>query len=358
MQGFSRYQILPLGFTIFAMFFGAGNIVFPLVLGQYAQNQSMIAVFGLSLTAVFMPILGFIAMVLYDGDYNAYFKRIGRIPGFLLALFIITLLGPLGSAPRCLVIAHSTFAELTSGCSLPIFSAIASILVYFCTIKKRFILTLLGWVLTPMLLLSLLTIIVMGIFTGSEPAISPISKGSLFFHGLEQGYHTMDLLAALFFSSNVLKAIKGHKNAKATTIWASLIGGLLLCATYVGFCKVASLHPSIPGSGDFLGALAMKIAGPYGGILVCITVTLACLTTAIALVSSFAHFIQKEVFGDRECYKSILATTLVVTFFVSTFDFSGISTFLGPILRLCYPGLIVLTLVNIGAKMIRGKRLA
>lgn len=347
-----RFQIFSLGFTIFAMFFGAGNIVFPLVLGHYAGDRSMIAVIGLSLTAVAIPILGFISMVLYEGNYNTFFGRIGRIPGFLLALLIISLLGPLGSAPRCIVVAYSTFKEMFPHCTLPIFSAFACTLIFLCTIEKRFILTLLGWILTPLLLLSLLTIILIGLFTGGEAPVSTIPKAQLFFHGLQQGYHTMDLLASFFFSSTILKNLRNKQHSMAITISASLIGAVLLCGTYVGFCKIASLHSTLQSDGDFLGALTMKIAGPYGGILVCITIALACFTTAIALISAFTQFMQKEVFKERACYKTILGITLLITFFVSTFEFTGISTFLGPILKLCYPGLILLTFVNIGAKLI------
>ena len=91
----------------------------------------------------------------------------------------------------------------------------------------------------------------------------------------------------------------------------------------------------------------MKIAGPYGGLLVCLTIAMACLTTAIALISAFSDFVQKEVFDDAVSYEVILIGSLIVTFIVSTFEFTGISKFLGPILEIIYPGLIVPTLLTL-----------
>jgi branched-chain amino acid:cation transporter, LIVCS family len=95
----------------------------------------------------------------------------------------------------------------------------------------------------------------------------------------------------------------------------------------------------------------MKIAGAHAGVLVCITIALACLTTAIALISAFSDFVQKEVFKEKITYEFTLVAALLLTFFISTFEFNGISAFLGPILQICYPGLIALTFLNIAYRL-------
>lgn len=105
------------------------------------------------------------------------------------------------------------------------------------------------------------------------------------------------------------------------------------------------------GKEQLLAAITMKIAGPRAGILVCTAIALACLTTAIALISAFTDFIEKEVFKEKVSYEVILLGSLLVTFFISIFKFHGISSFLGPILQICYPGLIVLTLLNIAYRL-------
>ena len=132
-------------------------------------------------------------------------------------------------------------------------------------------------------------------------------------------------------------------------IKASLIGGLLLAAVYIGFSYVAAFHASnlpIKSDDQLLSILAIKVAGPYAGYVACATIALACLTTAIALSAVFADFVQKEIFSYKIPYEKVLAATLLVAFFVSTFEFTAISAFLAPILKICYPGLIALTVFN------------
>src|SRR5262245_55918616 len=102
-------ESLSIGLAMFSMFFGAGNVIFPLAVGQFAGDKNLFATLGLILTAAVMPIAGVMGMILYDGNYRDFFGRLGKIPGFLLALIIITLLGPLGSTPRCIALSYTTF---------------------------------------------------------------------------------------------------------------------------------------------------------------------------------------------------------------------------------------------------------
>ncbi|MBS0628536.1 MAG: branched-chain amino acid transport system II carrier protein [Verrucomicrobia bacterium] len=238
------------------------------------------------------------------------------------------------------------------------FSALSCGLIFLFTIRRNHILTLLGWVLTPLLLVSLLTIIIIGLLV--EPNIQTVtqSDSTLFFHGLKEGYNTMDLLAAFFFSSTILNILRIRLQENSltshtyirTAFKASWIGAFLLALIYIGFSYLAAFHGShflTQSKEDLLSSITMKIAGPYAGSLVCITIALACLTTAIALISAFTDFIYKELFKEKIRYEILLLGSLLLTFFVSTFEFTGISAFLGPILQICYPGLIVLTILNI-----------
>lgn len=357
-----RSKSLVIGLAMFSMFFGAGNIIFPLVTGQYAGDKNFYAVSGLLLTGAVMPIAGVIAMILFDGDYQDFFGRLGKVPGFILALIVISLLGPLGSTPRCIVLSYITLKSVFSSLSPIFFSAFACVLIFLFSIRKTHILTLLGWVLTPLLLCSLMAIIVMGLL--KKPDMQNIGQiqGNAFLYGLKEGYNTMDLLAAFFFSSTILNILKLHFtetrqiSAKyiQTALRASVIGACLLSVVYIGFSYLAAFHGahlSTINKGELLATITMRIAGPYAGILVCVTIALACLTTAIALIAAFTDFVQKEVFKERVSYEKVLIGSLLLTFFVSTFDFTAISSFLGPILQMCYPGLIVLTFLNIAYRL-------
>lgn len=361
MKKILKSESLAVGLAMFSMFFGAGNVIFPLAVGQYAGDKNFYAMSGLILTAAVMPIAGVIAMILFDGNYRNFFGRMGKWPGFFLALLIISLLGPLGSTPRCIALSYTTLKSTFLDMSPTLFSGIACAIIFLFTVKKNHLLTLLGWILTPILLVSLLIIIFLGFMTDPDIQNNDLSGTTLFVHGLKEGYNTMDLLAAFFFSSTILNVLKmrlkqDESDSKYVKIAfkASLVGALLLSIVYIGFSYLASFHGghlNINGKDALLSAITMKIAGAHAGTLVCITVAFACLTTAIALISAFTDFFQKEVLKEKVSYEMTLFGALMLTFFVSTFEFTGISAFLGPILQICYPGLILLTFLNIAYRL-------
>jgi LIVCS family branched-chain amino acid:cation transporter len=358
MKSFFKSESMAIGLAMFSMFFGAGNIIFPLAVGQYAGDKNFFAMAGLIITAVVMPIAGVIAMILFDGNYRRFFGRLGEYPGFMLALIIISLLGPLGSTPRCIALSYTTLKSSFEWISPVAFSAISCMIIYLFSVRKNHILTLLGWVLTPMLLCSLITIILIGLFTAPDIQSVDLTNMNTFLHGLKEGYNTMDLLAAFFFSSTILNILRTRlkedgsrpRNYMKVAMQASVIGGVLLVTIYVGFSYLAAFHGgnlNVDGKDELLAAITMNLAGVHAGLLVCVTIGLACLTTAIALISAFTDYMQKEVFNERVSYQAVLVGALLLTFFISTFEFTGISAFLGPVLQICYPGLIVLTILNI-----------
>lgn len=356
-----KSQSVAIGLAMFSMFFGAGNIIFPLAVGQLAGDKNLYAISGLILTAAIMPIAGVIAMILYDGNYRQFFGRLGKTPGFLLAFLIISLLGPLGSTPRCIALAYTTLKSSFPGLSIGIFSAISCAIIFLLCVKKNHLLTILGWVLTPLLLGSLLVIIVIGLMTSPETQNIHQSDINIFLYGLKEGYNTMDLMAAFFISSTIIAILKTRfkENAFSMTyekvaFRASIIGAFLLSVVYIGFSYLAALHGndiSTSSKDELLGAIAIKLTGEHGGILVCFTIALACLTTAIALISAFTDFVQKQVFQEKISYEVTLIGALLLTFFISIFEFTGISVFLDPIMQICYPGLIVLTILNIAFQL-------
>ena len=362
MKHLFKSQPLAIGLAMFSMFFGAGNIIFPLAIGQYAGDKNFYAMLGLILTGVIMPIAGVLAMILFDGNYKQFFGRLGKGPGFLVALITISLLGPFGSTPRCIALAYSTLSTVFPMLSPYIFGAAACILIFLLTFRKSHILNILGWVLTPLLLTSLFAIILVGLIDIPDLEEKTLAPAHLFFHGLKEGYNTMDLLAAFFFSSTILNLLRLRlkENEKYpgsylhTASQASCIGALLLGVVYIGFSYLAAFHGQDLGSlgkDQLLSAITLKIAGPYAGILVCIAIALACLTTAIALITAYTDFMQREVFKNKISFEATLIGALLLTFLVSTFEFTRISLFLGPILQLCYPGLIALTFLNIAYKL-------
>lgn len=361
-------DLCAIGMAIFAMFFGAGNIIFPLALGQQLFEQTPYAIAGLLMTAVLIPFSGLLAMFLYQGQIRPFFERIGQWPGLALAFLIIALLGPLGSTPRCIALSFSTLNLAYPGLNAPLFNAIACGCLFLMAYKKQRLFGLLGYILTPPLLILLGLIVIKGLWDlPLSYASSPIQIEAYanFWKGLKEGYNTMDLLAAFFFAPVIISLTQVKMaylpNAKSRlrfVLKASAIGAFLLSIIYVGFSLLASLHATdlqgIP-SEELLAVIALKILGPHAGFIVCLTVVLACLTTAVALITAFADFIQQELLKGKGSYPQILALSLLVTYLVACFEFQGISRFLSPVLEVCYPFLIVLTGYNLIERLYRLK---
>lgn len=362
MKDFFQNKTISTGLAMFSMFFGAGNVVFPLALGQISKADNIFAMMGLLITAIAVPFLGLISMILYNGNYKEFFGRLGKLPGFLIALFIMCLIGPFGALPRCIALSHSTLTLFTPDIPLIAFSFFSCLLIFLFTYKESKLIEVLGTVLTPFLLLSLGIIIAIGLFNshGYESVESFPLKA--FIKGLQEGYYTMDLLASFFFCAVIIDCLRAsykeeHQEYKKVTflaLKASMIGAFLLSLIYVGFSFVAAKNSgSLEGitTDLLLAKLSINILGPYAGIVASAAVALACLTTAVALASAFANFLSHEIFKNKLDYKISLIITLILTFLISTLNFSGIAKILTPILSLCYPSLIVLSACNLLKKL-------
>src|SRR5690554_6254558 len=106
----AQLNIFAIGMAMFSMFFGSGNTVFPVFIGQMAQEQAGAAIGGLLITAVLVPFFGLVCISLFDGKYLDFFKRLGVVPGWGIAILIMSLIGPFAAIPRCIVIAYATFS--------------------------------------------------------------------------------------------------------------------------------------------------------------------------------------------------------------------------------------------------------
>ncbi|MCP5509807.1 MAG: branched-chain amino acid transport system II carrier protein [Chlamydiales bacterium] len=345
------------GLAMFAMFFGAGNVVFPLIVGRAVEGGLLAAMLGLFLTAVLIPFAGLVSMTLYEGDYIAFFKRVGNKSGFLMLLLIIGLIGPFGGIPRCITLTFATLHLYIPGLNLVWFALASIVLIFLCCFKENSVIDLLGLVLTPLLLLFLGIILVKGLFFSPHSLdLEPFQK-SQFVYGLTEGYNTMDLLAAFFFSSIVCESLKSKlkaagRSAKilSTAFYASCIGASFLAIIYMGFAWLAASHSHllVNVAGDqLLAKIGGLILGPLAGFVISMAVGMACLTTAIGLSTVSAEFIERHVFKEKLGYIPCLIIVLLITGLVSMLKFSGIVAMLSPILTICYPAFLTLCIVNL-----------
>lgn len=354
----NKSLVLSTGLAMFSMFFGSGNLVFPLVVGQMSNGHFTLAAIGILLTGVLVPFLGILAMLLFNGSSKDFFGRLGKPAMFWFPLIALSLMGPFGVLARCITVAHGAFKLIAPDISLSLFSMISCILIFLLTIRKNRIVPLLGSFLTPILLLSLAAIAFYGLKYGDFVQPGPGSSWDSFKTGIFQGYQTMDLLAAFFFSAFVIKHLKDRHAEETGTLSvffkSSLVGAGLLSLVYVILVLLGALYAPQLSSvepQEMLAYIAKASLGEMAAPVVCCAVVLACLTTAIVLTSLFAEFLKKEVTKDKINLSTALVTTLGIAFFTSTLEFSGIARILGPILEAIYPALIVLTVFSIFHKL-------
>lgn len=350
----SKLIVLSTGFALFSMFFGSGNLVFPLTVGQMSEGHSFLAALGIIFTGVIVPFLGVFGILLYKGNLFEFFQCFGKKGTWLFAFFALALMGPFGVLARCLTVAHGAAALLFPDISLYFTSAFLCVAIFFLAVNKSKIVTTLGSLLTPFLLLSIACIAWFGLAEGTSPATSLSHSWEALKNGFFQGYQTMDLLAAFFFSQFVIQHLKG-KSAEKHFYASSLIGAGLLSAVYLSLVmlgwKFSPLLEGVPPQ-EMLGMIAMESLGSFAAPCVCLAIVFACLTTAIVLASLFADFLRTEVAQGKIGNKLALLITLGISFAVSTLDFAGIAGFLGPVLETIYPALITLTVINIGSKLL------
>ena len=143
-QSFSLKQVFVAGFAMFAMFFGSGNLVFPLIIGKEATSEFHWGIVGFVITGVILPFLGLIAILLYRGNYMIFFARLTKPGAFLLSLFLLALIGPFGVIPRCITVSYGSFLTLFPETPLAIFSFIMCGIVFLLSARENKVVPLMG----------------------------------------------------------------------------------------------------------------------------------------------------------------------------------------------------------------------
>lgn len=353
-------QIFIYGFAIFAMFFGSGNLVFPLQIGQASGSQWLGGFLGLFLTGILLPFLGLLVIKLHRGSYRKFFAEGGKIAEFILPLFTLSLLGSFGVIPRCITVAHGGIEQLAPQMPLMAFSLAFCILTYIFCLRDHLMIQILGKWMTPILLISLIILILLGSFYASPLENEQSTLIASFTTGFQTGYQTMDLFAAFFFSALIFRQIqemnpqeKNHKAILKMALKPSIVGAGLLAIIYLGFVYLGAHYQSITqgiAPELILPTIALHILGEQATFLIAVIVIFSCLTTAIALNNIYARYLC-DLLKIKNCFfPLVLGSTIGTSFLISLMDFQGIASFLSPALKISYPGLILLTIMSIFSK--------
>ncbi len=350
-------SIFLLGFSIFAMFFGSGNLVFPMQIGSECLNLWQVGFLGLLLSGIIVPFAGVFAIKRYQGSYDQFFKELGFGAHIIIPLILLSLLGSFGIVPRCITVAFGGFHVFEPKIPLWIFSLCFSVICFLVGLKDTRMLSIIGKFMTPVKLTTLALIIVVGVFSATKLPVSLYTPSSAFELGLMQGYQTMDLIAGFFFASLIFKHIEqkyGPGVSAKTIFWlsakASLIGASVIALAYGGLVYLGASYVDVISnvpSTEMLPTLTKYLLGNYSTIVIALTMGFSCLATATALNNLYADFLRNTFKLKSEFFPLVLGGTTLVSFALSLLDFNGISEFLTPILDVIYPGLIGYTLASL-----------
>jgi branched-chain amino acid:cation transporter, LIVCS family len=354
-------EIWIIGLAIFSMLFGAGNIMLAINVGMRAGFHFNWANFAFLLSAVIMPIAGLVGVILFNGDYNKFFNRLGKIPGQFLVFLIMLIIGPLNVIPRIITLSYTMLEQFLPSNSLAPFSIAFLAITFLATFKESKVISLLGKFISPTLIIALTAIIGFGILKPGSIIPTDSTIWNIFLRESKYGFVTFDLLGTIFFGSIVINLLKKNRTEhldNKSTLLAALYGGLvgsgILGLIYTGLAWIGNKHSYglICGNeGELLREISLRILGPWGLIFMAVAVLMACFSTAIALMVVVSEYIQKNIFQNKISYTTSLIMIHVASYFPSTMGLSiALRLSIGPVASIIYPIVMMVTACNLAYK--------
>lgn len=356
--------VLVSGLMLFSFFFGAGNLIFPPMLGYTAQSSMWIAMVGFAITGILLPYLTVIVVAYLNGGVEQVGRRISPLFGVIFAVLIYMSIGAFYGIPRAANVAYEigtrNILPVHNTWTLIAFSLVFFLIVYIIALYPNRIIDNIGKYLTPALLIIILLLCVFVIFNPQGHIGAPTGKyeQAPIISGILEGYFTLDLIAALAFSVVVVQAMKMAgindrrtlvKNViKAGAISALLLGLIYFALAYVGATTSKS---GFKDGTDILTFNSLRVFGTFGDILFSAIVVLACLTTCIGLVNACAAFAMSKY--NKISYKIYVLIFAVLGFLISTLGLELILQIAVPLLTFIYPVSIVLVLTSFADIFIR-----
>ncbi|WP_066066726.1 branched-chain amino acid transport system II carrier protein [Neobacillus soli] len=367
---FSRYFII--GVMLFALFFGAGNLIFPASLGQQAGLNVWKAVGGFLITGIGLPFLGILAMG-FSGSKNLQelASRIHPLYGVIFTSLLYLTIGPFFAAPRTGAVAYDIgitpfVGESAGHVGLIVFTLLFFLVTVWFSLNPAKIVDYVGKILSPGIIVLILVLLVMVMVkpVGSIGAPQTAYSNGAFMKGIMEGYNTMDALASLVFGIIVINAIRtmGVTSTRGI-LFASAKSGIVaiifLGIIYVGIAYLGATSTEAFGlfdtGGPVLGKAASYYFGTLGTVMLSIIIILACLTTSIGLMTACGEYFHTLL--PKVSYKRWVVFFSVVSFVVANFGLSNIIHFSIPVLMLLYPLAVVLMLLTFLSKLFNHSRI-
>lgn len=358
-----KQKILVAG-TLFGMFFGAGNLIFPVHLGQLAGSNVIPAMIGFIITAVGIPVLGVAAIgITHSNGLQDLAGKVGPRYSYFFTCLLYLTIGPCFAIPRCATTSFTTgiapMLGSESALALLIFSGIFFGLVLLFSLRPANITVWIGKIINPLFLVFLAILVFTAlIHPGAsilETSPSEAYQTGALFSGFVEGYGTMDAIAGLAFGIVVIDIIRGMGVTDDTAIAGDVLrsgtmAGALMALIYVLTILMGTqslgLFECSENGGIALAQIAEHYLGSFGSVVLALTITFACLKTSIGLVTSCSETFVR-MFPKALSYRAWAVIFTLFSFLISNFGLSRIIDYSLPVLMFLYPPTITLILLAI-----------
>ena len=357
-----RKELLITSFGLFSLFFGAGNLLIPPLLGYNAGENWLWVTIGFMITAVVIPIIGILGHARLQGTLYDFGKKVSPTFSIIYCILIYVIAVAIPS-PRTAAATHEIAIHPAFGTSPLLTSAIYFSLVLVFVLNRSKILNIIGKFLTPFIVIMLLAVIIIGLFssefnTGITAFETPIASGIL------EGYQTFDAIGAVVVGAVIIvslnfknMAVEAYSSKRTLIRKSGIIAGTGLFIIYAGLISVGAYYGSEINidselssdmqRANLLRGISIASLGVFGNTVLSILISLACFTTAIGIVAGTADYFKGLLNDSQTVYvvTAVLASMLGIT--VGQLDFNAIVLVAIPVLLFIYPITIVLILLNI-----------
>ena len=346
---------IVIGFALFAMFFGAGNLIFPPLLGFMTGGKWGITFIAFSITGICIPILGIFAMGKAGGDIQHFAGKVHPLFADIFGTVIMLGIGPLLALPRTAATTYEIGILPFSRTISPMMSSIIFfVIVLIFSIKQSKVIDSIGKYLTPILIMVLAAIVIRAFIAPLGPFENPPPQ-NFFLKGFLEGYQTMDALAAMLFATIIINNIKERGYSKRKSLLKINISAGLIAATGLLLVYGGLLHAGASASAVFpkdisrtslLINICASLWGQTGKVILSLSIAFACLTTAIGLTATAGYFFKK-LFHNKISYESIVIVVSVFSCLLANYGVETIIRYSVPLLEALYPVCILLILMNL-----------
>ncbi len=357
---------------LFAIFFGAGNLIFPLSLGQAAGENLVPAIVGFLLTGVGLPLLGVIAIgISKNEDVASISAKVHPVFGLLFPVVIYLTLGPLFAVPRTGTVSYEIGivpflpeALRTSAWGMALYSVVFFTITYLLALNPSKIVDRIGKILTPVLLLILFVLLTKSVADplGSTQLPVGLYESAPFFKGFQEGYLTMDTIGSFVFGLIVIntiraKGVESTRQIAKVTATAGFVAAAGLAIVYIGLAYTGATSVETLGHLENGGLIITNVSnlhfGLLGNMILGVAITFACLTTSIGLIVACASFFN--TLRPSISYKTYVLILTAVSAVISNVGLTQIISFSIPVLVAIYPIVIVLIALTLMGSALKNR---